>query len=792
MTIPAELPVAIVGCGFVADLYLRSRHLHPQLRFCGVYDRDELRRRRFASHHGLRAYDSLESLLRESDASLVLNLTNPRSHYNVSRACLEAGKHVYSEKPLAMRFDEAQALVDLAQQRGLRLSGAPANVLSESAQTLWRAIRDQRVGEVRAVYAELDDGLVHRMPHRAWVSDSGAVWPHVDEFEIGCTLEHAGYYLTWLAACFGPARRVTAFASTQIPDKASDQPLKPNAPDFSVACIEFASGVVARLTCSIIAPHDHQFRVIGDEGILSTSDCWFFRSPVYLQQSMTVRRRRFFLPRRRLPLLGSDLPAVSRKGAASMDFLRGPAELAEALRQDRPCRLSPQFVLHTTELALAIHEAQGGRVYEVQTRFDPIEPMPWAAEGSGGPTPPPAVRSRASASSASAASTRTTTRAPDPVRPVRFGILGVGAVARDFASSLAHAPGAIITASAARRMESAQRFADAAIAAGLGDAVQACADADDLLSRSDVDVVYIATPNHLHHRDALRCLAAGKPVLVEKPFALDAAEAAAVVAAAREWKLFCMEAMWMRFMPLVRRAKQIVDDGRLGRVRVVMADFGYPAVESPDSRLFDPAMGGGALLDRGVYGLSLAQMLLGEPDHVASEASFTARGVDDQCTCVLRFGEALAVVSSSLRVRTSNTAVIFGDDATLMLHEPFYRPHRLTLRGAARPAPAASTQGPVVLAGPRSSGGRMAALRRSPMLRRLARRLQPILEPILRRPILDVNDPVAGAGYQFEAIEAMRCLQQNLTESPLMPLDDTLSVMNLMDRIRGGWAGRGQ
>lgn len=373
------MQIAIVGCGFVADLYLKTLSMHPALGLAGVTDRDQERARRFAAHYNTRVYASLEELLADPRVGLVVNLTNPRSHYEVSRACLEAGKHVYSEKPLAMELDDAKRLVSLAEQRGLEISSAPCSLLSETAQTLWKSIRNESVGKIRVVYAEMDDGLVHLMPYRKWVSDSGASWPYRDEFETGCTLEHAGYALTWLAGFFGPAVDVAAFASVQIPDKAEDVPARQMAPDFSVACIRFANGVVARLTCSLIASHDHLLRIFGDKGILWTDDTWLYRSPVYLRKFITIRRRMMLNPvKRRVPLMGTHLPKPKYRGASNMDFCRGIAEMADAVQQKRSCRLSGRFSLHVNELALAIHNAQDGKPYTMTTSFDPVQPMPWA------------------------------------------------------------------------------------------------------------------------------------------------------------------------------------------------------------------------------------------------------------------------------------------------------------------------------------------------------------------------------------------------------------------------------
>ena len=372
--------IAIIGCGFVADYYLTSLKLYPELNLLGVFDRDSDRMERFANFHGVPVFSSLDAILADKRVEIVLNLTNPDSHYEVSKACLEAGKHVYSEKPLAMRFEDAEELVELAERRGLQISGAPCSLLGESAQTLWKALREEKVGDVYAVYAEMDDGLVHRMPYRKWFSNSGNPWPAHDEFEVGCTLEHAGYVLGWLPAFFGPAVSVAAFSSEQIVDKETDEPLTHHAPDLSVACIRFASGIVARLTCSIIAPHDHGLRVFGREGILFVDDTWHYRSSVYMRPLISIRRKMIVNPfKNRIPLLGADLSKIKTGGSQTMDFCRGVAELAQSIKENRLSRLSPRFSLHVTELALAIHNAGiTGNAYSVKSTFDPIKPMDWA------------------------------------------------------------------------------------------------------------------------------------------------------------------------------------------------------------------------------------------------------------------------------------------------------------------------------------------------------------------------------------------------------------------------------
>ena len=373
--------IAIVGCGFVADYYLKTLQNYSELRITGVYDWDTIRAENFAQYHHLPVYATLEELLEDQNVTLVVNLTNPKSHYEITLACLKANKHVYSEKPLAMDLEKAEELVDFAERQGLYLASAPCNLLSEAAQTMWKALREEIIGKVYLVYGEMDDGLIHKMPYKSWVSESGIPWPYIDEFEVGCTLEHAGYYLSWFPAFFGRAESVTAFGSTQIKDKETDIALEIDSADFSVACIKFASGVVVRLTCSIIAPHDHSLRIFGEEGIISIKDCWFYNSPVYVRRMFNLRRKRFISPIKQKYKLKNNLQfkKFNYRAAFQMDFARGIAEVVDAIKKNRPCRISARYSLHVNELALAIHNArQINGTYKIKSSFEPIEPMPWA------------------------------------------------------------------------------------------------------------------------------------------------------------------------------------------------------------------------------------------------------------------------------------------------------------------------------------------------------------------------------------------------------------------------------
>lgn len=372
--------VALIGCGFVADYYLATLPMHPELKVVGVHDKLAERSENLSRAYKVPTYESLQALLSDPSVEMVINLTNPRDHFEVSKAALLAGKHVYSEKPLAMEMAEALELAELAKQKSLHLSCAPCSVLGEAAQTVWKTLRSGLVGPVRLVYAEMDDGMVHLMQYRKWQSVSGVPWPYKDEFEVGCTLEHAGYYVSWLVAMFGSATKVTTFASTRIPDKVPGEVLNMVSPDFTVACIEFQSGVVARLTCGIVAPHDHELKVVGDQGVLYLKDAWQYRSDIHFRKLITIRRRTLLHPiKKRIPVLKAPYGKPSTRGAQSMDFARGPAELAAAIREGRPGRLSVEFSLHVNEIALAIHHApRDGAVRVMQTACGPMKPMPWA------------------------------------------------------------------------------------------------------------------------------------------------------------------------------------------------------------------------------------------------------------------------------------------------------------------------------------------------------------------------------------------------------------------------------
>ncbi|MFT6389091.1 MAG: putative dehydrogenase [Cellvibrionaceae bacterium] len=365
--------IAIVGCGFVADYYMATLDAYPELNIVGVFDKDSERLNTFCQYYSLEYYSSLDDMLANNCISIVLNLTDPRSHYTISKQCLNANKNVYSEKPLAMSFTEAEELCELAKEKKLDIISAPCSVLGKAAKTLSYAVKQGLCGQPKLVYAELDDGLVHKMAYKKWRSISGAPWPYRDEFEVGCTLEHAGYYLTWLMEMFGPVKSVTAFSDCLIPEKVDPEPtLSPaDTADVSFGILKFESGVVARLSTTIVAPHDHSIRIFGDKGVISLKECWDNNDKVYFRKLMRIRRKTFLSPHRKKVNYPKDINVHKlNRGNTKMDFLLGVDALANKIYNDEASVLSIDFCLHITEVSLALqHSGIQSETYITKSRF---------------------------------------------------------------------------------------------------------------------------------------------------------------------------------------------------------------------------------------------------------------------------------------------------------------------------------------------------------------------------------------------------------------------------------------
>lgn len=316
---------------------------------------------------------------------------------------------------------------------------------------------------------------------------------------------------------------------------------------------------------------------------------------------------------------------------------------------------------------------------------------------------------------------------------VRWGILGPGAIARSFAEGLKSAADAQLVAVGSRDQAKAEEFGAKYDAPNRHGSYQA------LVEDPEVDAIYVATPHTFHKEHCLLALNADKPVLCEKPFTINAPEAEAVVQTARERKVFLMEGMWSRFFPLMTRLREIVQAGEIGPVRMVEADFGFRAGFNPQSRLFDPQLGGGALLDVGVYVVSFTSMILGTPDRVAGLATLGETGVDEQSAMILGHPNgALAMLSTAVRTNTPHNAVILGEEGRIVLEPPFWKPVKMTVSRSGKPD-----------------------------------------------EVIEV--PFVGSGFNYEAEEVGRCLAAGKLESDILPLDESLAIMRTMDSLRAQW-----
>lgn len=316
-------------------------------------------------------------------------------------------------------------------------------------------------------------------------------------------------------------------------------------------------------------------------------------------------------------------------------------------------------------------------------------------------------------------------------RPLGWGIIGTGGIATSFATDLARAPGAALVAVGSRGQDSADEFA-----ARFG-GLRAHPSYAGLVADPEVDCVYVSTPHPFHHGAARLAIEAGKAVLVEKPFTLDAREAEDLVALARDRGTFLMEGMWTRFLPHFVRVREVLASGVLGDVRTVLVDHSQWFATDPAHRLFAPDLGGGALLDLGVYPVSFASMVLGTPSRVTAVSDPAVTGVDAQTSVLLQHeGGRHAVVSTTLSAVGPTRAAVVGTDARLEIASRWYAPSPFTVTS----------------------------------------RSGEVLETFTPEP--------ERKGLWHEAAEVVRCVRAGRTESPVMPLDESVAVMRTMDEVR--------
>lgn len=324
----------------------------------------------------------------------------------------------------------------------------------------------------------------------------------------------------------------------------------------------------------------------------------------------------------------------------------------------------------------------------------------------------------------------------ESARRTNWGIIGTGAISSKFAQDLAYSQHGTAYAAGSRTLESAQRFA---LEHGIS---KAYGSYEELVNDPEVDAVYIGTPHPFHKENALLALRAGKAVLCEKPFTVNSGELEELVTLARERKLFLMEAMWSRFIPAIVKVREWLAEGRIGEVRLLKADLGFRCNWDPESRLLNRALGGGALLDVGIYPVSLASMIFGpHPESIASTVHIGETGVDEHFSLLLSYGEGKsAVLNGAVRLTLDDPAYLYGTEGRIILPTPV-NPQTAELYVGTEKAETFTAERNFI-------------------------------------------------GYAYEADEVSRCLAEGLTESPVMTLDESLEIMKLMDRIRGEWGLR--
>ncbi|HEY5335823.1 MAG TPA: Gfo/Idh/MocA family oxidoreductase, partial [Mycobacteriales bacterium] len=312
---------------------------------------------------------------------------------------------------------------------------------------------------------------------------------------------------------------------------------------------------------------------------------------------------------------------------------------------------------------------------------------------------------------------------------IRWGVIGPGIIATGFAEAMQWVEGGTITAVASRSAERAEAFGDRF------DIPTRYGDYDALAADPDVDVVYVATPHSRHEADTIGLLRAGKHVLCEKPFALNARQAAHMAYEARSRGLFLMEAIWSRFLPAYRSLVEVIGEGRIGEPLLVEADFGFRRPVDPAHRHFAAELGGGALLDLGIYPIQLCTLVLGPIERVVADGVVGETGVDEVVTALLHHpGNRLGVVKAALRVGMTCTARIAGTDGSIDLPAMMHCPNSLTVSSPAG--------------------------------------------------VEHIDAAYEGNGLRFEIDEVHRCLREGRTESTVVPLHESIALATTLDTIR--------
>lgn len=347
--------VAIIGCGNIAAPYAKDLAAYPEIELVGVADLDPARAEALAAEYDCKAYPSVEALLADEAVAIAVNLTIHHAHYEVTTSCLEAGKHVHSEKPLALTPEEARALVDLAEAKGLRLGSSPFTWMGEAQQTAWKMIRDGRLGDVRLIYAEVNHGRIE-----AWHPNPGPFYDVGPWFDVGV------YPLTLLTTIFGPVKKVLASGKVLYPDRVTKEGMEfhIDTPDCVLATLELADGPLVRLSVNFYVRDTRQAGIEfhGDVGSMHLSSWQGFNGEVAFCK--------FGEGLEDVPLLKEPY-----KGT---EWGRGIRDMAAAVSEGRPHRATGAQAAHVVEiLAAAITSIDQGTAVEIHSEFPRPEPMDW-------------------------------------------------------------------------------------------------------------------------------------------------------------------------------------------------------------------------------------------------------------------------------------------------------------------------------------------------------------------------------------------------------------------------------
>jgi predicted dehydrogenase len=314
---------------------------------------------------------------------------------------------------------------------------------------------------------------------------------------------------------------------------------------------------------------------------------------------------------------------------------------------------------------------------------------------------------------------------------INWGIIGPGKIARKFATDIKVVPNAALHAVASRNIDKASDFAKEF------DAKYAFGSYEELLNCPDLDAIYIATPHVFHYENTMMCLKAGFPVLCEKPFAMNRQQVQEMINTAQENNVFLMEAMWTSCLPTLLKTKSLIANGMLGDVFSIRADFGFNAPRNFENRIYKKALGGGALLDIGIYPVFLALHLFGYPNEILAAAKLGQTGIDEEIGIIFQYEDGkMAHLHSTILTETATEAFIYGTSGTLQLHGRWFTPTHMTLHTK-------GSETPEVITFDYKSGG-----------------------------------------FEYEIAETTQCLLDGKLQSDLMPLKESLALIQLLDAIR--------